>query len=67
MLVLSIIAISIFIKILKSIRNIAAKVETGVEEISDTIDSVSEKIKPIVTAGIVKFVMGLITNKKKGA
>ncbi len=67
MLVLSIIAISIFIKILRSIRNIAAKVETGVEEISDTIDSVSEKIKPIVTAGIVKFVMGMITKKKKGA
>lgn len=66
LLVLSIIAISITIKILKSIRNISARVETGVEEISDTIDSVSEKIKPIVTAGLVKFVMGLITNKKKG-
>lgn len=66
MLVLSIIAISIFIKILRSIRNIAAKVETGVEEISDTIDSVSEKIKPIITAGIVKFIVGMVSKKKKG-
>lgn len=65
LLVLSVIAISITIKILRSIRNIANRVETGVEEISDTIDSVSEKIKPIVTAGIVKFIMGMLTKKKK--
>ena len=66
LLILSIIAVSIAIKILKSIRNISARVETGVEEISDTIDSVTEKIKPIVTAGIVKFIMGMLSKKKKG-
>ena len=33
MLVLSIIAISLFIKILKSVRNIAARVESGVDDI----------------------------------
>ncbi len=64
LLVLSIIAISLVIKILKSIRNISAKVEEGVEDISSTIDSVTDKIKPVVTAGILKFVMSMISKKK---
>lgn len=66
MLVLSIIAISLFIKILKSVRNIAARVESGVDDISSTIDAVSDKLKPVITAGLVKFVMNLVTKKKKG-
>jgi len=65
LLVLSIIAISLVIKILKSIRNISAKVESGVEDISSTIETVSDKIKPVVTAGLLKFVMGLMSKKKK--
>lgn len=66
MLVLSIIAISLFIKILKSVRNIAARVESGVDDISSTIDAVSDKLKPVITAGLVKFIMNLVTKKKKG-
>ena len=66
MLILSIIAISIAIKILKSIRNITSKVEEGVEDISGTIDAVTDKIRPIITAGAVKFVMNMLTKKKKG-
>lgn len=66
LLVLSIIAISLVIKILKSVRNISAKVEEGVEDISGTIDAVTDKIRPIITAGAVKFVMNMITKKKKG-
>jgi len=66
MLVLSIIAISLFIKILKSIRNISSKVEAGVDDISSTIDAVSDKLKPVITAGLVKFIMNMITKNKKG-
>ena len=64
LLVMSIIAVGIIIKILKSIRSISEKVESGVEDISSTIESVSDKIKPVVTAGLVKFVMGLVSKKK---
>jgi hypothetical protein len=64
LLVLSIIAVSLAIKILKSIRNISAKVESGVEDISSTIDAVGDKLKPVLTAGVVKFVMRLIKNRK---
>lgn len=67
LLILSIIAISLVIKVLKSIRNITAKIEEGVEDISGTIDAVTDKIRPLVTAGAIKFVMNMITKKKKGA
>lgn len=65
LLVLSIIAISLVIKILKSIRSITEKVEAGVDDISSTIESVSDKSKPVVTAGLVKFIVGLMSKKKK--
>lgn len=65
LLVLCIIAASLVVKILKSIRNISAKVENGVEDITSTIDAVSDKIKPVITAGILKFVMGLVSKKKE--
>lgn len=66
LLILTIIAVGLVIKVLKSIRNITAKVEEGVEDISGTIESVTDKIRPIITAGAVKFVMNMITKKKKG-
>ena len=65
MLIFSVIVLSLIIKILKSVRNITSKVESGVEDISGTIDAVTDKIRPIITAGAVKFVMNMITKKKK--
>ena len=62
--ILAIIAVSLMIKILKSVRNVTTKVESSVEDISGTIDAVTDKIRPIITAGAVKFVMNMITKKK---
>ena len=67
MLVLSIIAISLVIKILKSIRHIASEVERGAENFSETVDAIGDKIKPIITAGILKFVMKQFKSKRKGS
>lgn len=66
MLVLSIIAISLVIKILRSIRNIASEIERGAENFSETVEAIGDKIKPIVTAGILKFVMKQFKAKRKG-
>lgn len=64
LLVLCIVAVSFVIKILRSIRNISTKVEGSVEDISSTIEAVGDKLKPVLTTGIIKFVMRLINKKK---
>ncbi len=64
LLILLIIIAGLVIKILRSVRTIASEIERGATNFSETIDAIGDKIKPVITAGILKFIMKQFKSKK---
>jgi hypothetical protein len=67
LLIMSLVAVYIVIRILQSIRHIARNAEMTTDNMSEVVKMVGKRIAPVAMSGLAGAVFKFVNDKRKGA